>query len=160
MTPSMTRLAVLIAFVLVACKDDEAICSDCSSTEASFGLQERTVHDARSKTFPGEDGLEYTLVRVEYGDTQECSEWDDEDCWYSSYCGFVVDNTDYPLEVYWVSDADALFDPAVYCEDGELEGCELPGQTLPILEDELFEEWMYETDPEDDVLVDCFAEYY
>lgn len=160
----MTRhLALLIAFSLfvVACKaDDEEICSDCTSTEESFGLRQRTVHDARSKTFHGEDGLSYTLVRVEYGETPECSVWDDEDCWYSTYCGFVVDNVDFPLEVYWVTEADALFDPALYCEDGELEGCELPGQTLPILEDELFEEWMYETDPDDDILVDCFAEYW
>ncbi len=153
------RLALLIAFALIACKDDPQS-ADLENTEEAFGLTERTVHDARAKTFHGEDGLSYTLVRVEYGDTKECSDFDDEDCWYSTYCGFVVDNTDFPLEVYWVTDADALFDPALYCEDGDIEGCDLPGAELPILEDELFEEWMYETDPDDDILVDCFAEYW
>lgn len=160
MTKGMHRLALLAAFTVVAACSDDSEDTPTASTEEAFGLTERTVHDARAKTFPGEDGVEYTLVRVEYGDTPECSVWDDEDCWYSTYCGFVVDNTDYPLEVYWVTEADVLFDPAIYCEDGDIEGCELPGQTLPILEDELFEEWMYETDPDDDILVDCFAEYW
>jgi hypothetical protein len=154
------RVALLIAFALAACTDDDASTAAPDSTEEAFGLTERTVHDARAKTFPGEDGVSYTLVRVEYGDTKECSDWDDEDCWYSTYCGFVVDDTDYPLEVYWVTDEDVLFDPALYCEDGDIEGCTLPGSELPILEDELFEEWMYETDPDDDILVDCFAEYW
>jgi hypothetical protein len=102
----------------------------------------------------------YTLARVEYGDTPECDPLDEESCWYSTYCGFVVDAVDYPLEVYWVTDADALFDPAEFCEDGELEGCELPGQTLPVLDDEAFETWMYETDPDEEILVDCFADYW
>ena len=159
------RLALfLLALGLAACKDDPIdSCEGCATTEEAFGLTERTVHDARAKTFHGEDGTSYTLVRVEYGDTPECSAWsdeDEEDCWYSTYCGFVVDDTDFPLEVYWISEEDILFDPALYCEDGEIEGCELPGQTLPILEDEAFEDWMYETDPEDDVLVECFADYW
>ncbi len=157
------RLALfaLLSLGLIACKDDPIdSCDGCSSTEESFGLTERTVHDARAKTFHGEDGISYTLVRVEYGDTPECSDWDDEDCWYSTYCGFVVDNEDFPLEVNWVTDADALFDPAIYCEDGDLEDCDLPGADLPILEDEAFEDWMYETDPEDDVLVECFDGYW
>jgi hypothetical protein len=144
-------LALLLA---TACSDDEA-----PATGESIGLSERTVHDLQTKDFVSE-GVTYTLVRVEYGDTPECSLADDEDCWYSTYCGFVVDQLDYPLEVYWVSDADALFDPALYCEDGELEGCELPGQTLPVLEDDDFEAWMYETDPDEDILVDCFADYW
>jgi len=154
------RLALFALLALgVACSKDEVIpeCGDCSSTEEAFGFSERTVHDARARTFKDEAGVSYTLVRVEYGDTPECSEWDDEDCWYSTYCGFVVDKIDHPLEVYWVADEDALFDPALYCEDGDLDGCDLPGSDLPILEDEAFEDWMYETDPEDDVLVECFA---
>lgn len=158
------RLALfaLLALGLAGCKDDDALasCDGCTATDEAFGLTERTVHDARSKTFEDEDGIAYMLVRVEYGDTKECSDDDEEDCWYSMYCGFTVDNTELPLEVYWVTDADALFDPAVYCEDGELEGCDLPGSELAILEDEAFEEWMYETDPEENVLVDCFAEYW
>lgn len=156
------RLALfaLLALGVAACKDDDEVCDGCSSTAEAFGLTERTVHDARARTFHGEDGVSYTLVRVEYGDTPECSELDDEDCWYSTYCGFVVDNQDFPLDVYWVTDADALFDPAQFCEDGELDGCDLPGSQLPILEDEDFEDWMWETDPDDDVLVDCLADYW
>ncbi len=63
-----------------------------------------------------------------------------------------------PLEVHRVTEADARFDPAVYCEDGELDGCDLPGSELPILEDEAFVQPVLETDPEDVVLVDCFAD--
>jgi hypothetical protein len=149
------RHLALALLVFAACSDDDppAVAGD------SLGLEQRTLHDVQSKNFVSE-GVTYTLVRIEYGDTPECDPLDDEDCWYSTYCGFVVDQLDYPLEVYWVTDADALFDPALYCEDGELEGCELPGQTLPVLEDDDFETWMYETDPEDDILVDCFADYW
>jgi len=163
MTPDMHRIALALIPLLatVACSDDSSDCADCSATEETFGLTQRTVHDARAKDFVGlEDGVTYTLVRVEYGDTPECSAWDDEDCWYSTYCGFVVENQDYPLEVDWVTDEDALFDPALYCEDGDLDGCELPGQLLPILDDQDFEDWMYDTDPDDDILVDCFADYW
>ena len=149
----MRHLAAL-ALAFAACSDEK----DPAVGEA-LGLSQRTVHDLRTKDFVSE-GVTYTLVRVEYGDTPECSLLDDEDCWYSTYCGFVVAQVDYPLEVYWVTDADALFDPAAFCEDGELEGCELPGQTLPVLEDEAFEAWMYETDPDDEILVDCFADYW
>ena len=165
MTHRLAVLALLVGFA--GCKEDKddglASCDSCTSTDQAFGLTERTVHDARSKTFLDEAGVAYTLVRVEYGDTPECSDpdsGDDEDCWYSTYCGFIVDNTDSPLEVHWVTDADALFDPALYCEDGDLETCDLPGSELPILDDAAFEDWLYETDPEDVVLVDCFAEYW
>lgn len=152
-------LLAAFLFTLASACAAETACDQCESTEEALGLVNRTIHDEAAKDFVA-DGVTYTLVRVEYGDTPECSEWDDEDCWYSWYCGWVVDGVDYPLEVYWVSDADALFDPADYCEDGELEGCELPGQTLPILDDEDFEEWMYETDPDDNALVQCFDEYW
>ena len=36
----------------------------------------------------------------------------------------------------------------------------LPGQKLPILDDPDFEDWVYETDPDHDVLVECFADYW
>src|SRR6185503_6247224 len=114
----MHRLAplALLTLAFAACAADD---SQPEEVGVVFGDTQRTVHDARSKDFPGEDGKTYTLVRVEYGDTHEC---DDEDCWYSTYCGFVVENVDYPLEVEWVTDADALFDPAEYgCDD--IEGC-------------------------------------
>ncbi|HEU0029158.1 MAG TPA: hypothetical protein VFQ53_00905 [Kofleriaceae bacterium] len=157
-----TILALLVTSLgLAACSKDEQDCSDndsCKVTEQKYGLTERTIHDSQTKDFVA-GGITYTLVRVEYGDTPECDLFD-ENCTYSWYCGWVVDNQDYPLEVHWVTDADALFDPTTYCEDGEIEGCELPGQTLPILDDEDFEDWMYDTDPDDDVLVDCFADYY
>ncbi len=167
----MHRLALALfpLSVVAGCSDNATDCADCATTESTFGLDHRTVHDARSRDFvAADDGVTYTLIRVEYGDTPECSEWDDgesggsgqDDCWYSTYCGFVVENQDYPLEVDWVTDADQLFDPAQYCEDGDLEGCELPGQLLPILDDADFETWMYETDPDEDVLVDCFADYW
>lgn len=148
-------LALMLIAPIAACSDDPAAPAEAAGE--SLGVTQRTVHDLRSKDFVA-GGVTYTLIRVEYGDTEECDELDN--CSYSTYCGFVVDALDYPLEVYWVTEADWLFDPAQYCEDGVLEGCELPGQTLPVLEDEAFEEWMYETDPDEEVLVECFAEYW
>lgn len=162
MLPGMHRLApALFTLALTACAyldGDSDDCGDtCKATEEKLGLAERTVHDFREKTFPS-DGVDYTLIRVEYGETEACDLLGA--CRYSTYCGFIVDGKDFPLEVSWVSDEDALFDPSAYCEDGELEGCELPGQALPILDDEDFEAWVYETDPDEDALVECFADYW
>jgi hypothetical protein len=162
MHPGMHHLApALLALALTACAsldgDSDACGEICKATEEKLGLKGRTVHAFDEETFRS-DGVDYTLVRVEYGDTQECDRFGA--CWYSTYCGFIVDGKDFPLEVYWVSEADALFDPAMYCEDGELAGCELPGQRLPILDDADFEAWIYETDPDEDRLVECFADYW
>lgn len=159
----LAQAVSVLALTLAACStatstEQLAACGDaCEATQKTFGMANRNVHDAVERTFTS-DGEKYTLVRFEYGDTEECDLFGN--CSYSVYCGFVVGGKDFPLEVTWMTDADELFDPAIYCEDGELEGCELPGQTLAILEDEAFEEWVYETDPEDDILVDCFAEYW
>jgi hypothetical protein len=161
----MHRLApALLVLLLSACSalglDDEGSesCGDtCKTTQKRLGLSERTVHHAHQKTFESA-GTTYTAVRVEYGDTEECDIFGD--CSYSTYCGFVVDEKDYPLEVHWVSDEDALFDPAEVCEDGELEGCELPGYSLPIFDDEEFIDWVYDTDPDEEPLADCFADVW
>jgi hypothetical protein len=157
---TMHHALALIApiVLLVACDaevKDTSCGGTCAATEEKFKLSERTVHDFASQKFVAE-GITYTLLRVEYGDTPECDE--DDDCTYSTYCGFVVDKVDFPLEVEWVADADVLFDAAEYCEDGELEGCELPGWELPIFEDEAFDEWMWETDSDDDILIECFLD--
>jgi hypothetical protein len=171
MDPGMHRLApALLALALTACSvvdsieshlgldDGSGSCGDgCKATEKNFGLEDRTVHDYKEKTFTS-GGTQYTLVRVEYGKTEDCDPLGD--CSYSTYCGFRVGDKDYPLEVSWVTDEDRLFDPAEYCEGGELEGCELPGQALPILDDPDFEDWIYDTDPDEDVLADCFADYW
>ena len=149
-------LAAVATLGLSACSSTDGD-SDDEATTQKLGLKDRTVHDYKEKVFKA-DGVEYTLVRIEYGDTEECDLFGD--CSYSTYCGFLVDGKEYPLEVSWVSDADALFDPAEYCEDGELAGCELPGQTLPILDDPDFEDWVYDTDPDENVLADCFADYW
>jgi len=158
----MHRLApALFALALTACglldKDSDACKDACKATEKKLGLEGRDVHQTDQRKFTS-GGVEYTLVRFEYGKTPECDLLGD--CSYSTYCGFIVDGKDYPLEVSWVSDEDALFDPAQYCEDGDLEGCELPGQALPILDDPDFEDWIYDTDPDQDALVDCFADYW
>lgn len=156
-------LCALLALALSACdalegRSESESCGDsCQKTGEKLGLKDRKVHAYAEKTFTS-DGEDYTLIRVEYGDTEECDLFDD--CSYSTYCGFRVGGDDFPLEVSWVSDEDQLFDPEAYCEDGDLESCELPGARLPIMEDEDFETWVYETDPEDEILVDCFADYW
>jgi hypothetical protein len=157
LAPALLTLALSACAYLEGDSDSDSCGDACKSTQAKFGLDERSVHQYDEKTFVA-GGVSYTLVRVEYGDTEECDLFGD--CWYSTYCGFLVDGENYPLEVSWVSDEDALFEVSQYCEDGELEGCELPGQTLPILEDEAFEDWVYETDPDEEPLVECFAEYW
>ena len=152
----MHRLApALLLLTLVACSDSDSSCGDtCQAAEERLGLSKRTVHDSRQKTFQA-DGTAYTLLRVEYGDTEECDLFDD--CSYSTYCGFVVDGKDYPLEVHWVTDADALFDPADLCDGGDLDGCELPGHALAIVDDDDFVDWAYDVDPDEDPLGECVS---
>ena len=113
----MHRLApaLFAALALTACEylegetgSKSASCGDaCKVAEDQLGLVGRTIHHLHEKTFKA-DGVAYTLVRVEYGDTEECDLFGD--CWYSTYCGFVVDGQQLPLEVSWVTDEDALFD--------------------------------------------------
>lgn len=147
-------ILVLLPLVLAtACADDDACSSAaCRVSEGKYGLGDRTIRDTREKTFTTEDGA-YTLVRIEYGDTQECDEIDDEDCSYSSYCAIVFGGQDYPLDAYFVADEDALFDLDEYCTAGV---CDMPAYELALFDDEAFDAWLDETDPEDDVLASCF----
>jgi hypothetical protein len=157
------RFALIAALLLAGCTDDKHDCSSndaCKTTEKEFGLDSRTVRDARTKAFDS-DGTTYTLVRVEYGDTQECDELDDTNCWYSTYCGWVANNQDSPLSYYWVTDADALFTPAdIGCDEASVDDCTLPGEDLPVMDDPDLEDWVYNTDPDEDPLVDCFADFW
>src|SRR5690348_4338496 len=113
MAPGMRRLATArsaalalaaaaLAAALPACSSTDGDADDEATTQ-KLGLKDRTVHDYKEKAFKS-DGVEYTLVRIEYGDTEECDL--SGDCSYSTYCGFLVDGKEYPLEVSWVSDAD------------------------------------------------------
>lgn len=153
------RLALALSTLLLALTGACAESSAPSATESSLGLDGRTIRDHRSKKFEA-DGKVYELVRYEYGETEACDDFD-LDCSYSWYCGFVVDNVDYPLEFLWVTDADRLPAVEALCRDPD-DGltCDLPGRDLAVLDDEDFETWMYETDPDDDILVDCFADYW
>jgi len=149
------RLFTLFALLLIACghDDDVTACEGaCQATQTKYGLAARSVHAANQETFVDDDGTQYTLVRVEYGETEECDEWG-EDCGYSTYCGFIVNNEEYPVSFNFVSDADALFDESEYCDDF---GCELPGEDLAIYDNEDFDNWLWDTDPEDDILISCF----
>lgn len=149
----------MTAILVTGCSaDPTSSCGDtCKTTEQTLGLSTATIHDQSSATFDSA-GTSYTLVRVEYGDTQECDILDN--CYYSTYCGWVSAGVDYPLAVNFVSDADALFDITQYCPDGDLDTCDLPGAQLPIMDDPDFEDWVYNTDPEDDSTVDCLADYW
>jgi hypothetical protein len=153
----LTLLPIALAIGCSA-EVDTSCGGKCKDTEAKFDLRDRSVRDFASQDFVA-DGVTYTLLRVEYGDLEADCDPDEEDCSYSSYCGFVVEKVDFPLEVEWNSDADVLFDASAFCEDGEIEGCTLPGWDLPILDDEDFDDWIWDTDPDDNILVDCFSGY-
>jgi hypothetical protein len=103
-------------------------------------------------------GEAYDLVRIEYGAAPTCD--GAGDCSYSVYCGFVVGGRHYPLEVDWASEADALFDLATVCADGDVSDCELPGERLAIVDDEAFEAWAWEVDPDAEVIGECVDELY
>lgn len=72
---------ILLLLVLTTARSDDEVCRSevCRVAEAKYGLGDRTIRDAREKTFATDDGP-YTLVRIEYGDTLECDELDDENC--------------------------------------------------------------------------------
>ncbi len=145
-------LALIPLLLLVACHDDDSCKGTCKTTATKYDLDSRTLHAADQETFVDDDGTEYTLVRFEYGDTEECDAWGD--CRYSTYCAFVVAGQEYPVLADWVTDADALFDLDPYCAD-DLD-CELPGNDLAIFDNDDFDDWLWDTDVEDDILVDCF----
>jgi hypothetical protein len=141
-------LALFAMIVFVGCKDSASCDGACKTTDAKYGITGRTVHAVDQEQFSAFDGKTYTLVRVEYGDTEECDAFD-EACSYSVYCGFIVDGEEYPVYGDFVTDEDVLFD--------EDEG--LTGYDLPIFDDEAFDEWLWETDSEDDILIECFDDY-
>jgi hypothetical protein len=146
-------ILVLLPLVLAAaCSDDACSGPGCEVADSKYGLGDRTIRDAREKTFTAAEGA-YTVVRIEYGYTLECDELDDEDCSYSTYCAIVYGGQDYPLDAYFVTDEDVLFDLDEYCYAGV---CDMPAYELAVFDDEAFGEWLDETDPEDDILASCF----
>jgi hypothetical protein len=148
-------ILVLLPLLLVtACADDDRCRGTaCKVAESKYGLENRTVRNTAEKTFVTAAGESYTLLRIEYGDTLECNDLDDEDCSYSTYCAFVLDGADYPLDASFVTDEDALFDLDDYCTDA---GCDMPAYELAIFDDDAFDEWLWETEEEDDILASCF----
>lgn len=122
----IVSLAVLALGLLAACKDDEA------STGASYGIADSIIAVDR-RTFTAFDGNAYTLARVEYGAN-------------SVYCSFTVGGEEYPIYADFQTDEDVLFD-----EDEDLTGWD-----LAIFDDEDFDAWMWDTDADDDVLIECF----
>jgi len=114
--------------VFVGCNDDDADVP--SAVETKYAID--AIHAVDEKDFRSEDTT-YTLLRIEYG----------EGSWY---CAFVVDGEDYPLDFEFATDEDALFD----------EDIELTGHDLAIFDDEEFDEWLWETDSDDEILVTCF----
>ena len=145
------RHALLVTFAVIlfaGCKDSDSCDGACKTTDAKYGIGERTVHASDEHTFADVDGTGYTLVRIEFGDTEECDSFD-ENCSFSVYCGFVVGGEEYPVYGDFVSDEDVLFD----------DDYDLTGLDLPILDDEDFDNWLWETDADDDVLIECFDDY-
>jgi hypothetical protein len=135
MTSGM-RHALLAIIVLAACnKSDNACDGACKTADTKYAIADKHTVDQESWT--AFDGNTYTLLRVEYGgDVDE----------YSVYCGFIVGGEEYPVYGDFVTDEDVLFD----------ETFDLTGLDLPIFEDDAFDAWLWDTDVEDDILIDCF----
>ena len=125
-------LAVIATILFVGCKDEGSCDGACETTDDKYGISQRTIHAVDQRTW-NYDGLDYTLLRVEFGSD-------------SLYCGFIVDGEEYPVYGDFVTDEDVLFDE-VY---------DLTGYDLEIFDDEDFDEWLWETDSEDDILIECF----
>ena len=141
-------LLALIPVLLLAVGCDGDKCDGaCATTDAKYGISDRKIHAVDQKTFEAFDES-YTLVRVEFGNVQECDEFD-ENCYYSLYCGFIVGGEEYPVYGDFVTDEDVLFD----------EDYDLTGLDLEIFDDDDFDDWLWDTDSEDDVLIECFEDY-
>ena len=141
-------LLALIPLLLLAagCGDGDSCDGACATTDKKYGIAARDIHDVDQRSWDA-FGAQYTLVRIEFG-AQECDEFG-EDCTYSLYCGFIVGGEEYPVYGDFVSDADVLFD-----EDADLTGLD-----LPIFDDDDFDDWLWDTDSEDDALIECFEDY-
>ena len=149
---SVMRHALLATFAVIlfaaGCKDSDSCDGACKTTDAKYGMNDRSVHAVDQHTFAGFDGLDYTLVRVEYGNVETCDAFD-ENCSFSVYCGFIVSGEEYPVYGDFVTDEDVLFD----------EDYDLTGLDLAIFDDDEFDDWLYDTDVEDDILIECFDGY-
>jgi hypothetical protein len=134
MTAGM-RLALLALILLAACSKDDSSCDGaCGTAGSKYSIS--NIHAVDQKSFPAFDGNTYTLVRVEFGGDEEEA---------SVYCGFVVGGEEYPVYADFVTDEDVLFDEY-----------DLTGLDLPIFDDDAFDEWYWETDSDDDILIECF----
>ncbi len=141
-------LALFATILFIGCSDEGSCDGACATTDAKYGIAERTIHAVDQRTFDADDGIKYTLLRVEFGDTKDCDAFD-EYCSYSVYCGFVVDAEEFPVYGDFVTDEDVLFD-----EDDDLTGYD-----LAVFDDDAFDEWLWETDSEEDILIECFDDY-
>jgi hypothetical protein len=129
-----TALVVTFAVILFSgCKSSDSCSGACETTDAKYGIGDRTILAVDQRAFAAYDGLDYTLVRIEYGSE-------------SVYCGFTVGGEEYPVYADFQTDEDVLFDAD---ED-------LTGLDLPIFDDEDFDTWLWETDVDDDILIACF----
>jgi hypothetical protein len=114
----------------------------CDMTSQKYNLNRFPIQVQASKTF-NVDGTDYTLVFYQYG--QDAS---------AAYASFVVDGGsnfyedyyDYPVDFWFTSWDDALFEPDLYYCDDFWEYCDYPGYYLPVFEDEYFIDWVYNTD--------------
>ncbi len=132
------RHALLALILLAGCSKDSPSCDGaCKTADTKYSISD--IHAVDQKSFAAFDGNTYTLVRVEFGGDEEE---------YSVYCGFTVGNDEYPVFADFVTDEDALFD-----EDADLTGLD-----LPIFDDKAFDAWFWDTDSEDDILIECFED--
>jgi hypothetical protein len=128
-----TALLVMFAVILFAgCERSDSCSGACETTDAKYGIGDRAIIAVDQRGF-AYDGFDYTLVRIEYGAE-------------SVYCGFIVGGEEYPVYADFQVDEDVLFD-----EDEDLSGLD-----LPIFDDEDFDAWLWETDVDDDILIECF----
>jgi hypothetical protein len=136
----------------------------CEMTAKKYNLGRFPIQVQGSKTF-NVDGTDYTLVTYQYGHDAK-----------AAYATFVVDGGssakgasnfyeydyyDYPVDFWFTSWDDALFEPDLYYCDDFWGYCDYPGYDLPVFQDPYFVDWVYNTDVwfgED--LIEYYDEYY
>jgi hypothetical protein len=153
----------LLATLLAGCGALSSSSSNCQDASSACGLTSLDfatnpsfpIVNQESLDFQGDDGLIYTLVRIDTGDPS----WGNTcaDCAYNTICSFVNNGADYPVAIDIETPEEAAFAPDLYGCDDTYSNCDLSGYDLEIVNDQSFYDWY---DSTDDDLTDCIDGSY